>query len=71
MHKILNIHSDRNEIDYDFRNCIITFRLVGEEVREVLRLPEARVRKNEWYDAKAQAKAILLAKKESEQKCSA
>ncbi|MEK7503064.1 MAG: hypothetical protein AAB556_01310 [Patescibacteria group bacterium] len=71
MPKILNIRSDRDEIDYDFRNCIITFRLVGKEVKEVLRIPEARVKKNEWYDAKAQAKAILLGKKEQSQKARA
>ena len=68
MAKILNIRIERNEIDYDFRNFIITFRLVKNEVLEVLRFPEAKVRKNEWYDAKSQAKAILFAQKESKQK---
>ena len=67
--KVLIVHE--NSIDMQVAAAIVTFALNGNNVIDIARIPSARechIPQNLLWDAKKQAKAILLGQKEKNQK---
>lgn len=72
MIKILNIRE--NAVDMQVASAQITFALRGNNIVDIVRIPpphECYVPQNIMWEAKKQAKTILLGKKEKSQKTSA
>jgi hypothetical protein len=75
MSKLIKVLSVReNSVDMQVAAAFITFALNGENVVDIARMPpprECHVPENLMWDAKKQAKAILLGRKEMVKKTSA